>query len=418
MDTERFKEVINNTNNFHLRQAVERLREGLFDPMGVQWLTSGENKLNRLFEKGAKAMEKGKPSHLCICGAYGQGKSHSLTYMKQRALSNNFVVSYINLDPRQIPFHNTRQVYRALMAAMTLPNGENSFNRIWEKNAVQWLKQPENNDKTLQDLIPGEMPHRFRAILAAMASKTMAIPSHKRRLKKHARFKPREFPWILKNALLGKDIPVWRLRATFHYRQVPFYKDHSLVCREPEQYLDMITTLGQLFKTMGFKGWMILFDEGESIGQTRITSRSKSYELLHKIFYPENTQAGLYPVFAFTHDFFTLVADEPYDRTRTIKKTLNNQQPPMELPLFFRNYHKAWKDINIYSLQELSTVEWQELTRKLLILHGRAYGWEPDSPSMFREMEQLLSRHGRAESRMKLRLLVNCLDLEQQKAVS
>ena len=415
MDEQSFEQLINGTDNFSLRRAVERLREGLFDPLGVQWLTSGEEKLNRLFDKGASAVEKGTPSHLCICGAYGQGKSHSLTYLKQRALNNNFVVSYINLDPRQIPFHNPGEVYRALMAAMTFPNGENSFDKVWKNGAAQWLDHPENRDKTLQDLIPGQMPHRFRAILAAMALKNMVIPPHKRKLKKHARFKPREFPWILKNALLGKDMPVWRLRAVFHYRQVPFYKDHSLVCRDPEQYLTMITGLAQLFRTMGFKGWMVLFDEGESIGQTRITSRSRSYELLHRIFCPETSQAGFYPVFAFTHDFFTLVSDEPYDRTRTVKKTVNNHQPPMETSLFFRNYHKAWKDIHIYSLQELSTAEWQKLIQKLLILHSRAYGWEPDSTTLSREMEQLLSRHGRAESRMKLRLLVNCLDLEQQK---
>ena len=416
MNEHAFQQVINGTDNFYLRRAVERLREGLFDPLGVQWLTSGEEKLNRLFDQGAKAVEKGLPSHLCICGAYGQGKSHSLTFLKQRALNNGFVVSYINLDPRQIPFHNLRQVYRALMAAMTFPNGENSFARVWKKGAAQWLDQPENRDKTVQDLIPEEMPHRFRAILAAMTLKNMAVPAHKRKLKKHARFKPREFSWILKNALLGKDIPVRRLQAVFHYRQVPFYKDHSLVCHDPEQYLAMITGLAQLFRTMGFNGWMVLFDEGESIGQTRITSRSRSYEFLHKIFCPETSGTGFYPVFAFTHDFFTLVSDEPYDRTRTVKGPGNKDQSPMEIPYFSRNYHRAWKDIHIHSLQDLSASEWQELIRKLLILHGRAYGWEPESGAIPREMEEVLSRHGRAESRMKLRLLVNHLDLEQQRA--
>jgi hypothetical protein len=416
MDNQSFKTRVNGTDNFFLRRAVERIRDGLFDPLGVQWLTSGEEKLNQLFDQGVTRLETGRPCHLCICGAYGQGKSHSLTYLKQRALAENFVVSYINLDPRQVPFHDFKTVYRALMGAMTFPDGENSFTEIWQQAAQTWLNRPENRDKTILDMIPADMPHRFRSILAAMASPNMDLAPNKRKLKKHARFKPREFPWILKNALMGKDIPVFRLQATFHYRQVPFYKDHSLVCKDPGQYLAAVKALARLFTTLGFKGWMLLFDEGESIGQTRITSRSKSYELLHDIFCPDTGTPGFFPVFAFTHDFFTLVADEPYDRTRAARGRKKDRSGPEQIPCFRRNFHRAWnKDLNIHLLQDLSARDWQVLIRKLLFLHGKAYGWEPQSAALEKEAARVLSRHGRAESRMKLRLLVNHLDLEQQK---
>ncbi len=415
MDEKAFNEQINNASNFHLRRAVERIREGLFDPLGVQWLTSGEEKLNQLFDRGAAALNQGEPYHLCVCGAYGQGKSHSLTYLKQRALDHHFVVSYINLDPRQVPFHNFKAVYRALMDAMVFPNGENNLAKVWKDSAAQWLIQPENRDKTIADLIPENMPHRFRAILAAMAHKNMDIPANKRHLKKHVRFQPRSFAWTLKNALMGKEIPVHKLGAAFHYREVPFYKHHSLICRESKEYLAMVKGLARLFKEMGYGGWVLLFDEGESIGQTRITSRSKSYDLLHEIFCPETPSQGFYPVFAFTHDFFTLVETEPWDRTRKPFGRRKTDPSSEEIPCFARNYHKAWKNINIHSLQNLSPGEWEILSDKLKTLHSRAYGWTPDAPELVREMMQILSKNNGAESRMKLRLLVNQLDLEQQK---
>jgi hypothetical protein len=425
MDDQTFKTRVNGTDNFFLRRAVERIRDGLFDPLGVHWLTSGQEKLNQLFDQGAARLETGRPCHVCICGAYGQGKSHSLAYLKQRALEQNFVVSSINLDPRQTPFHDFKTVYQALMGAMTFPDGQNNFTEVWKQAAKQWLNRPENRDKTLPDVIPADMPHRFRAILAAMALPNMDLPPNKRKFKKHARFKPREFPWILKNALTGKDIPAHRLKAVFHYRQVPFYKDHSLVCKDPGQYLAAVRGLARLFRTMGFKGWMVLFDEGESIGQARITSRSKSYELLHDIFGPVTGSPGFYPVFAFTHDFFTRVADEPYDRTRapggqknshTASGKKNSHPGPEPIPCFKRNYHRAWKqDLNIHRLQDLSAQDWQGLIRKLVILHGKAYGWAPDTAALEKEAARVLSRHGRAESRMKLRVLVNQLDLAQQK---
>ncbi len=416
MDEKAFNEQINGAKNFHLRRAVERLREGLFDPLGVQWLTSGEEKLNQLFDRGGAALDKGTSHHLCVCGAYGQGKSHSLTYLKQRALENNFVVSYINLDPRQTPFHDFKAVYRALMGSMVFPNEETNLVKVWKESTAQWLARPENKDKAIGDFIPGDMPHRFRAILAAMAHKNMEIPANKRKLKKHARFQPRSFAWTLKNALMGKEIPAHKLSAAFHYREVPFYKDHSLVCREPKEYLAMVKGLARLFKEMGYGGWVLLFDEGESIGQTRITSRSKSYDLLHEIFCPEKPAQGFYPVFAFTHDFFTLVETEPWDRTRRPGGRQKIDQPTEKIPCFACNYHKAWKKINIHSLQDLSPDEWETLSGKLKILHGRAYGWEPETPELAREMKQVLSQNKGAESRMKLRLLVNQLDLEQQKA--
>lgn len=415
MDVKAFNDQINGIPNFYLRRAVERIREGLFDTLGVQWLTSGEEKLNRLFDRGAEFLDNGASHHLCICGAYGQGKSHSLTYLKQRAIENNFVVSYINLDPRQIPFHDFKAVYRALMGTMVFPNGKADLAQVWKQSATQWLNCPENNDKSINDFIPGDMPHRFRAILTAMANKNMKIPSNKRNLKKHARFQPRSFAWTLKNALMGKEIPVHKLGAVFYYREVPFYKDYSLVCREPGEYLAMVKALAQLFKQMGYNGWVLLFDEAESIGQTRITSRCKSYDLLHEIFCPERPTHGFYPVFAFTHDFFTLIETEPWDQTIKPGGRRKTDQPADDIPCFTRNYHKAWKNINVHSLQDLSHGEWETLSDKLTILHGRAYGWNPETDELTRKMNQVLSHHKGTESRMKLRLLVNQLDLEQQR---
>jgi len=62
MDEKAFNVQINGTRNFHLRRAVERIREGLFHPLGVQWLTSGEEKLNQLFDRGAMVFPNGETS--------------------------------------------------------------------------------------------------------------------------------------------------------------------------------------------------------------------------------------------------------------------------------------------------------------------------------------------------------------------
>src|SRR5262249_61940899 len=60
-------------------------------------------------------------THLCVCGGYGQGKSHTLAYIQAQALQRGYVVSAINLDPRAVPLHQFRQTYRALMRSLTFP---------------------------------------------------------------------------------------------------------------------------------------------------------------------------------------------------------------------------------------------------------------------------------------------------------
>lgn len=431
----------NKFNNFKIRRTLERLREGLFDPFGVQLLTTGEEELaktfdqtfNKNFTKNLTGTKKGRDkeesSHLCVCGAYGQGKSHTLNYIKQRALDQNFVVSYINLDPVQVCFHNFDIVYRSLMENLCFPDTENSFVQVWKNRAEKWLVLPENRNKTLKDLIPEITPHKFKCVLTAMAQKNMAVPRKKRKLKKYVRFQPNSFPWILKNALLGKNIPVWRLSAVFKYRQVDFYKDKSLVCKKPDEYLDMVQGVGRLFQNIGYRGWVVLFDEGESIVQNNIICRTKSYKLLDKIFYSKIKTEALFPVFAFTNEFFSRVEYEEYDRVKPQKRSQNQdkeQIPGKKLNpgkenfyakanfYFDKNYHDEWKNIRKLKLHEFSSQDWETLIQRLIIMHGFAYKWKPFMELMEKKIKRTLSKDQTAETRLKFKLIVNTLDMEQQ----
>ncbi|MCK5438129.1 MAG: DUF2791 family P-loop domain-containing protein, partial [Desulfobulbaceae bacterium] len=305
-----FVQLLENAHNFKLRRTVERLREGLFDPFGVRLLTAHERQLNKIFDQGVHALEKNKPAHLCVCGAYGQGKSHSLTYIRQMALEQGFVASQINLDPREIPFHDFRQVYRALVSQISFPDNESSLVKWWKDRVNEQKKSWKNNKAGPLDLIPESMPHFFKAVLTALAQDNMELSKRKKGLKKHAAFRPREFPWLLANALNGEALPVFRLRHAMRYRQVLFYKEASLVCKGWEPYFEAIRALAVMFQKMGYKGWVLLFDEGESIAQLRVNIRRKSYHILDRFFSPASPMPGLYPIFAFTDDFFMRVQGE------------------------------------------------------------------------------------------------------------
>ena len=400
-------QLLDGEPHFHLRRAVERLREGLFDPVAVRLLTAHEDRLNQELDRGFQALDQGRVAHLSICGAYGQGKSHSLTYAQDRALGGNFVTSMINLDPREVPFHDFRQVYRALVAHLRFPDTETALVARWQT----WVdgQRDQGFENGVADLLPQEIPHLFRSVLVGMAQKTVSLTDKQRRAKKHAAYRPREFPYLLARALAGEVVPVFRVRHALKYRQVDFYREAPLTCRGTEPYMQMVRGLARLFRNMGYRGWVLLFDEGESIAQVRIGSRSRSYQVLDRMFFPEIPEGYLYPVFAFTDDFFHQVEEEEYDRVQVRKG--------LETPYFAKNYARAWKDLRRYSLQDLSRREWGGLAEKLMHLHARAYRWNPPQGRVQQEMSGRLAQMSGQETRYRLKGLVDQLDLVHQEQV-
>lgn len=397
------KEYLDNIPLFVLRNAIERLRVGLFDPLAVRMLTAHEQKLELVVNTGFKQLSKGVSPHLCVCGSYGQGKSHSLLYIKEKALNNNLVTSTVNLDLRELPLHDFRHIYIALIKSIQIPNSADSLYTYWEK----WIKEHVSADANFQTeinkLLPKEIPHLFRSILVAIAEKNMPLSAKQKKTKRHSAFLPKEIPYTLERALIGEPLPISRLRNALKYRQVSFYKEGSLSVKDIAIFMQMIKGLAKLFQQMGFKGWVILFDEGEAITQVRVSARSQSYQILDQLFAFQEPSCGLYPIIAFTNDFYSCLAEEDYER----EKIVNGQ----EIPYFAKNYHQLWQNLNTYQLQDLTEKEWDELTGKLLNLYCKAYEWQTTENDILEKMRQLARKFSLEETRYILKALIEQLDI-------
>ncbi len=369
---------------FSLRRAIERLRDGLFDSVAVSRLTMDEEPVKKIFSIGLQALEKGKSGHLCLCGSYGQGKSHMLTYLNHHALSQGYATSFVQLDLREMPFHQFPIVYRSLMEKLALPDGE-TFAIAWQK----W------GDQHSLELL-NRMPHRFRMILTAMLCNNKQIP-HKL-LKKDKNDRPKESSYWLEKALMGHDLPLMHLKTILKYRGIEKYQKPSLICRGNLPYVHMVQALGKMLKEMGYKGLVLFFDEAESITQGRVGNRAKSYEILDRFF---KSKDSVYPLCAFTDDFFDRVNHEQYD----------DEEGP-----FSQNYAEAWRDLTIVRLQEFSSDEWNVLQNRLIQLYAEAYQIDL-SDQMTRikgRLDNLLDKFQAQETRAKLKALVNQLDIETQ----
>jgi len=390
---------------FQLRRLLERLREGLYDALAVRLLTADHAALDARLQQSLWRSGDDTGAHLCVCGGYGQGKSHTLAYIQAQALHQGYVVSAINLDPREVPLHHFRQTYRALLRSLTFPPGAGSdaasvsFLDRWRT----WLQAQPRTDLdpavSLAAVLPAAMPHPFKAAITALALPTLEVPAGRRPLAQYHDYRPADFPWTLRRMLLGDMVPVARLRPVLKYRQVSFYRQATLAVDSHESFVQMTLALPTLFQRMGYRGWVLLFDEGEAMMQVPRPMRARGYRTLYRLLSLDAPCPGLHPVFAFTPDFFQRLHEEEY-----------------HLPPFERNYAEALRHLNVHHLQGLSRAAWHDLSATLITLHAAAYHWPADHERLMPVLTARLQTLPLHDPRATLKALVDELDQVQQQA--
>lgn len=260
------------------------------------------------------------------------------------------------------------------MKNLFLPTNE-SFAEAWKKCSLG---------------VPDDMPHRFRMILKAMVSKNR-LPLKKGKGKNE--IKTKDFDHWLEEAFKGADLPISHLKQILKARKVEGHQKHPLSCRGNALYFQMIQSLGKLLHQMGYKGLVLFFDEAESIAEGRLSSRVKSYEILHQFF----SESGfVYPVFAFTESFFDRVRSEEYEGEK-----------------FSQNYSEAWKNLQIVRLQDSSSARWEVLQDRLIDLYAEAYQIDLSEKQreLKQKMQELLEKLRAQETRFKLKALIHQLDI-------
>jgi len=243
------------------------------------------------------------------------------------------------------------------------------------------------------------MLHPFKAVMTALALPTLEVPVEQRILAQYRDYRPGDFLWTLRRMLLGDVVPVTRLRPALKYRQVSFYRQATLAVDSHESFVQMTLALPALFRRMGYRGWVLLFDEGEALIQGPRPMRARGYRTLHRLLYPDVPCPGLYPVFAFTPDFFQRLHDEEY-----------------HLPPFERNYAEALQHLHVHDLRGPSRAAWHNLSATLITLHAAAYHWPADHTRLMPVLTTRLQTLPLHDPRTTLKALVDELDQVQQQA--
>ena len=246
------------------RRAYEAVNLGVVPPHPDQLLAlsiGGELIAQRTGDWLDTAPKKG----LCkvIFGDYGLGKSHHLKMIEACALRQGWVVSFLELDPKQVDPAKPHLVYRALTAALRFPTrGDGSrikgfFDLVGEVRQY-W-----------QRIAPGKY---FRG--SEWFEPTMTV------LRAHPHVEEQRYregvDWLSGQI---SDYAVIRNLAAGMGARVRAPRAMPRIMETADIYVQHLVVINEWCRSLGYKGLLILLDEAEHVRGFSVARRDRATNL-------------------------------------------------------------------------------------------------------------------------------------------
>lgn len=261
------------------RRIIEQISSSGQPPTyGTQYFTVGlDEYVDTLDEEYlSDFIKEGGSSFKMVVGVYGGGKTHFLYNIRDLAWKNNFAVSYVSLKSSgECPFYKLDLVYKAIINGLVPPlpleelaegyeAGIAAFLRTWY--AVKYISYQEQGipEKEFRGAILSE----FRQIETSSVSFSHAI---KAALTAEINNDPETFE-LVSQWLKGEG-----------YEKRIHGKHNILQKIDQTTAFQMIRSLGQTIRQLGYSGLIILLDEAERIPSLSTKQREQHLSNLREI---------------------------------------------------------------------------------------------------------------------------------------
>jgi hypothetical protein len=336
------------TFDYEARHIIEALRSGIPSRAVGQYFSEARPQIMHEIIQDLEAVRgDGKSGGRIISGKYGEGKTHLLNTVFNIAHANHMVVSIISLS-KETPFDKLYLVYQKLVNSTYLP-------KRLQPGFMQELDQLTPNSPLTNDLL-------------LFAAKQLETDSLYHILRAYVNTDDQDEKFLLQTDLEGDFVPNLQIkqicRRIFDERiafQVNFVKS--------KHYLDYFSFLSHLFMLLGYKGWIILFDETELMGRLGKKTRLKAYQNMANFLYPHKQLESTYSLFAISASYGEDVIESKHEY-ESVKESFSDEEAKPLLDVLGA-IRKAPQ------LAPLTTEEINEILLKLVQFHGRAYNWEP-----------------------------------------
>ena len=249
-------------SNLSYRRVMEALRSGVPNREAVRLLGCNQPQAERQFQDLLRrASDTAAPPRgalgMLVSGDFGAGKSHLLSHFEYRALSQGFVCSKVAIS-KETPLYDLGKVFKSAMDnGMILDRtgplieeigGQLNYDSGEYSNLFGWANSPSSGVHPI-----------FPASLLV-----------------HEKSNELELNRTIESFWAGERIKVSEVKNGL--RQIGQLQSYSFraprAAELPPQRLRFAT---ELIKGAGYRGWVVLLDEVELVGQYSLLQRARSY---------------------------------------------------------------------------------------------------------------------------------------------
>ncbi|MGI8980890.1 MAG: BREX system ATP-binding domain-containing protein [Pirellulaceae bacterium] len=285
------------------QKAIEALRNGVPNSDAVRALGCMQpealdryrRQLDRLTLGAIESEPPFVPGTL-IAADFGAGKSHTLSYLEQEALSRNFVVSRVVIS-KETPLHNPAKLFQAAVREARLPDSRGS---LLHELAMRVDYQSERAQAFIE-WSKRKQPYGMLAASVLIDEKSS-----------NAELKAQVVNWWS-----GEKLTVSSIRTGLAELGMPRAFDVKAVSESDLAPIRFGFAV-RLARAAGFHGWVLLLDEVELVGRYSLLQRARSYAELARWLgaVPDKGVPGITTVAAITDDFDIEVLERREDKTK------------------------------------------------------------------------------------------------------
>ena len=337
--------------DFNACRVIEALRSGVPSRAAGEYFSEARPAMMQKIQNRLEQVhETGHSDGMIFTGRYGEGKTHLLGTVFGMAFAHNMVVSYVSLG-KETPVDKPYLLFPKLIANTYLPGAA----------------QPGFRQK-LEDLTQGSS---ISGELLAYAAKELETDKLYFLLKAFLGTQEEEERYAFLADLEG-DFTTGQVIKRSYRRITGTAAKFNQNFSKTKHGFDYFYFTSHLFKTLGYGGWVLLFDEAELLGGMGKKTRAKSYVQLQRFLKPSPKLEGVFSLFAFSSSYAEDVIDA--------KKEFENVEAAFGEDKESLTAAKSVLNgiLNAPELMPLTREETLQVLLSIQDFHGRAYGWKPE----------------------------------------
>ena len=336
---------------FDAKHVIEALRSGIPSrTVGEYFSEARPGMMKKINDRMDKVLETGRSDGMIFTGRYGEGKTHLLNTVFNRAFAANMVVSMISIG-KETPMDKPYLLFQKLIANTYLPGAA----------------QPGFRQK-LEELTQGSS---VAGELLAYAARELDTDKVYYLLKAFWGTQEDEERYAFLADLEGDFTTSALIKRSFRRitgTPAKFSKPFS----KTKHSMDYFYFMSHLFRQLGYDGWVLLFDEAELMGRLGKKTRVKGYRQMQSFLKPDPKLERVFSLFALSSSYAEDVIDGKHEFD-------NVEEAYAEDPVAKAQATATLNAmLNAPELAPLTKAEIMQVLMRIQQFHGEAYDWTPD----------------------------------------